>query len=157
MIRFPRIVFTSMIVNSHKLHTEGQHGKVIKHTIFNHMSVIITCSGQTEVWKKGEQNSPCGKMRGRNLFSCSSSVLLSVCLTLFIHPNFFSFSKHNCSQLAWSQGEHDHGNHTGDQSQWRISGKEEVFYIFYTEEKNRLIFAYFLHEAGLPSICSLYL
>lgn len=48
--------------------------------------------------------------------------LLSLYLTLRIPPYFF-FRKHKHSQLTRSQGEHDHGNDAGDQSQWRISGK----------------------------------
>lgn len=46
------------------------------------------------------------------------SLLISHCVFLHIF-----LRKHNRSQLTRSQGEHDHGNDVGDQSQWRISGK----------------------------------
>lgn len=122
-----RLLRSASFINCHKLYGGEQYSKVMKHPIFNHMWVVITSSWERRKWgRRASGSPPMGKYEKRNLSSCSSSLFcFSVCLTLFIHP-YFSRRKHNSSQLKWSQGEHDHGNHTGDQSQRRISGKGEV-------------------------------
>lgn len=126
------------VVNSHKLHTRGQRCSAMKQTLSKHIHWLLLCI----FWMDGSLKAaplPVGKWK-RGI--CPA--VLPLCLflfvsTMFIHPSFsfFFYRKHNHSQLAWSQGEHDHGNHTGDQSRRRISGEEEALYVFYIKRKRR--------------------
>lgn len=77
-----------------------------------------------EVSEEGGQASlsSYGKIQQRNLSSCSYSFFRSPFISCCVFLHIF-LRKHNHSQLTRSQGEHDHGNDAGDQSQWRISGK----------------------------------
>lgn len=110
------------------LYTEGQHVKVMKHAIFNCMLVgyYSFCSGPDGSEEGGWAALLYGKIQTRNLSSCSSSLFVSLC----VYSSIFFLRKHNNSQLTWSQGEHDHGNHAGDQSEWRVSGKWEGFALY---------------------------
>lgn len=116
------------VMNCQSLYTEGQHVKEMKHAIFNCMLVGYYgfCSGPDGSKEGGWAALFYGKIQTRNLSSCSSSLFVSLC----VYSPIFFLRKHNNSKLTWSQGEHDHGNHAGDQSKWRISGKWEVFALY---------------------------
>lgn len=125
---------TSSVFNSQKPHLEGHHGKVLvlKQTLFNYTSVIIASSGPMEGRKQSEQDSFCEKMREKicsavGLLCCLSQCVYSSCISYF-------FRQHYYQECAWNKGKHDHGKHTGDQSQWRISG-ERMCTFFHSKAK----------------------
>lgn len=99
----------------------------MKRAIFSHMSVVITSRKKNKeevgwffLWENTEEEfSPA-------VLSLCSSLSLSVFVSLCLFIHIFFLRKHNSPELTRSQGEHDHGNHTGDQSQRRLSGKRDA-------------------------------
>lgn len=86
--------------------------------------MLVTSQGRRRKGSRERVSLPMGKcIKGicPAVLPLCCSLFVSLCL--FVH---ISLRKHNSSQLTWSQGEHDHGNHTCDQSQRRISGKGTV-------------------------------